>query len=90
MQSQTIAYRRPFFRESGALGQSNLSAYWKYPNETATEFIEKNPDFIKWAKGVFRWSRKHAPEKLMLNGYPYPATTKVKELVNRNKLVLGL
>jgi hypothetical protein len=89
MQSQTIAYRRPFFHENGALGKSSLSAYWKYPNVTATDFIEKNPDFIKWAKGVFKWSRKYAPERLMLNGYAYPATTKVKQLVDRNKLVLA-
>lgn len=88
-QSQTIGYNQPFFRKGGALGQSNLSAYWKYPNKTATGFVDKNPEFIKWARGVFRWSLKHAPEKLMLNGYGYSATTKVKQLVDRKELVLA-
>src|SRR5882757_5703909 len=39
MQSQTIAYRRPFFHEGGALGKSNLSVYWEFPNEEAIGFI---------------------------------------------------
>jgi hypothetical protein len=89
MQSHTIGYVRPRYRVGGHLGQSNLSAYWKYPNENVTGFIEKNPEFIKWAKKVFSWGRKWASEKVMLNGYAYPATKKVKELVDQNKLTVG-
>jgi hypothetical protein len=89
MQSQTIAYQRPFFHKNGALGKANLSFYSEYPNEEAIGFIKKDADFIKWAKKVIGWSRKRACEKLLLNGYPYMATTKVKELVERSELTLG-
>jgi hypothetical protein len=89
MHSQTITYSRPFFRRDGTLGQSNLCVYWKYPLPDLSGFVEKDPDFIKWAKVVLSWSGKRAREKLLLNGYPYPATTKVKEMVEQNKLKLG-
>ncbi len=90
MQAHTIGYRRPSYRVGGHLGQSNLAAYWKYPNIDRTGFIEKNPEFVKWAKKVFAWGRKWACEKVILNGYPYPATKKVKELVEQNKLAVGV
>jgi hypothetical protein len=89
MQSHTIRYSRPCYRVEGQLGKCNLAAYWKYPNAEVTGFIEKDPEFIKWAKKVFAWGRKWACEKVMHNGYPYPATPKVKELVEQNKLTVG-
>jgi hypothetical protein len=90
MQAHAIGYRRPCFRVGGELGKCNLAAYWKYPNAEKTGFIEKNPEFVKWAKKVFAWGRKWACEKVMLNGYPYSATPKVKELVEQNKLTVGV
>ncbi len=89
MQSHTIAYNRPFFHDGGALGKSNLCAYWKYPAPDLSGFIEKDPEFIRWAKKVLGWCGRRASEKLMLNGYPYPATKRVKELVEQKKLALG-
>jgi hypothetical protein len=90
MQGHTIGYRRPYRRIGGGLGQCNLAAYWKYPNAEATGFIEKNPEFIKWAKKVFSWGRKWTSERVMLDGYAYPATKKVKQLVEQNKLTVGV
>jgi hypothetical protein len=89
MNAQTIGYRRPCFRVGGELGKSNLHAYWKYPNAAVTGFIEKDPEFIKWAKKVFGWGRKWACERVMHNGYPYAATKRVKQLVEKNELRVG-
>ena len=89
MQSNTITYRRPHLHENGGLGKANLSVYWKYPDDEAIVYVEKDIEFVKWAKKVFNWARKRASKKVMLNGYSYPATAKVKELVDKNSLLLG-
>jgi hypothetical protein len=84
IQASTVGYNRPRYNLNGKLGQSNLSAYWKYWK--GQELAAKNPEFVKWGKKVFAWARKQASEKIILNGYPYPATKRVKEMVDQNKL----
>jgi hypothetical protein len=81
-----VNYRRGRMRESGRLGQSHLSAYWSYPDVGATGLIAKDPDFIRWAKRVFDWVRRHTPERVVCQGYPYRATMRVKEGVERGNL----
>jgi hypothetical protein len=81
-----IDYRRGRMREPNRLGQSNLSAYWSYPDEGATGLIAKDPEFIRWAKRVFGWVRRYTPERVECQGYPYRATRRVREAVDRGVL----
>lgn len=89
MRSQTIGYKRPHLRESGVLDISNISTYWRYPNEKDPGYVQKNTEFIMWAKRVFAWARKRACERIKFKGYYYSTTKRVKSLVEQKKLVLG-
>src|SRR5262249_42722006 len=80
-----ISYRRGRTRNLNKLGQSNLCAYWEFLSEDKTRLVPKNSAFIKWAKKVFAWIRM-TPEELACNGYLYPATTRVKEAVDKGQL----
>jgi hypothetical protein len=73
-----ISYRRGRMRDGNKLGQSNLAAYWTYPDKEARTLLTKDEHFIKWAKKVFAWVRKHTPEQIECNRYPYRATKRAK------------
>jgi len=61
------------------LGQSNISAYWDYPNSDKSSLVEKDQEFLAWAKKVMSWVRKSTPEEIELNGSLYRATKRVKK-----------
>ena len=63
MDSCLIAYRRPEYRGKGKLGLSNLAAYWTCLDESGSTIIDKDPDFVKWGKRVFAWTRRHTPQR---------------------------
>src|SRR5205807_2252619 len=73
-----IMYGRGRTRDRNKLGQSNLAAYWTYPDKQTRTLITKDVDFIKWAKKVFAWVRRHTAEQLECNGYSYRATKRAK------------
>jgi len=74
-----IMYQRGRTRDGNKLGLSNLAAYWTYPDKDGRTLLTKDEDFIKWAKKVFAWVRKHTPEQIHCNGFPYRATKRAKE-----------
>lgn len=90
MSAHLIGYRRGSIRDRNKLGQSNLAAYWEYLSEDNTELIPKDPGFIRWAKKVFAWVRRATPERLECNGYPYPATRRVKDAVEQGQIEVVL
>jgi hypothetical protein len=69
-------------RDGNKLGQSNLVAYWTYPDKEARTLLTKDEDFIKWAKKVFAWLRRHTPEQIECNRYSYRATKRAKHAAN--------
>ena len=74
-----ITYNRGKLRESKKLGLSNLCAYWEYPSKDAKTLLDKDPEFINWAKRVFGWVRKLAPKQIEINGRACRATDRVKD-----------
>ena len=88
MKSSVFGYRRGRLC-NGKLAQSSLSAYLDYPDETASKLIEKDKEFLKWAKSVTAWLRKATPERLDCNGHQYRATIRVKDAVNRGELAIA-
>jgi hypothetical protein len=88
VRSQAIGYKRPHFNGSGVLSMSRLSAYWKYPSPNLMEYVEKDAEFIKWAKRVLTWARRRACERIKVKGYFYSVTKRVKTMVEKEKLVL--
>lgn len=82
-----LTFSRAFFHETGQLGKANLSAYWKYNYEGLG--LDKNSEFVKWGKSVFKWLRNFAHRKQLLNGFAYPATERVASLAESGKLILG-
>jgi hypothetical protein len=74
-----IMYRRGRLRDGNRLGQSNLAAYWNYPDKDARILVTKDEDFIKWAKRTFAWVRRYTPERIECNRYPYRATKRAKD-----------
>jgi hypothetical protein len=89
MEPCLIAYRRGKLR-SGQVVLSNLSAYWDYPSADASELIEKDQEFVRWAKKVMGWVRKFTPERIECNGYPYRATRRVRDAVCGGNLEVKL
>jgi len=69
-------------RDGNKLGQSNLVAYWTYQDKEARTLLTKDEDFIKWAKKVFAWLRRHTPEQIECNRYSYRATKRAKHAAN--------
>jgi hypothetical protein len=78
MSSCLIAYQRGRTRDEKKLGLSNLAAYWTYPDKEVQTILTKDEDFLKWAKKVFAWVRRHTPEQIVCNRYPYRATKRAK------------
>ena len=86
MKACLIGYRRGYFRDGNKLAQSSLSAYWDYPNEEATELLNKDPEFIKWAKRVLNWVRRAAPKQVAFRGGLCRATNRVRDAVQRGEV----
>ncbi len=89
MDSCLIGYARVVFREDGALGQSNLHAYWDYLNKNLGATVRKDPEFVEWAKKVFRWVRRFTPESIEYNGFPYRATRRARQSYDRGEITVG-
>jgi hypothetical protein len=77
-----VSYRRGQTRDGNKLGQSNLAAYWTFPDKEARTLLSKDEDFIKWAKKVFAWARRYTPEQIVCNQYPYRATKRAKNVAD--------
>jgi hypothetical protein len=90
MKACVIGYSRGRLRDGNNLTQSNLAAYWDYPNEDATRMVEKDAQFINWAKRVFAWVRKATSERLDCHNHPYRATKRVKNAMQRGQLEVVL
>jgi hypothetical protein len=90
MRSCVVSYDRGRLRDGNHLGQSNLCAYWDYPDEGTMTLTQKNPDFVKWAERVFARVRGIATECLDCNGHGYPATSRVKKAVEKGDLKVVL
>jgi hypothetical protein len=88
--SCVIGYDRGRLRKGNKLGQSNIYAYWKYPSADATEMLDKNPDFVKWARRVLGWVRRFTPETAEVHGFPYRATKRVKAALLKGEIEVVL
>jgi hypothetical protein len=73
-------------RDGNKLGQSNLSAYWAYPNQTGTQMVQKDAEFVRWAKSVFSWVQRETPERIDCNGHAYRATKRVLSAVRAGEV----
>ncbi len=89
MEPCVVAYRRGRCR-NGKLALSNLSAYWDYTSADRSKMVEKDKEFIRWAKKVTTWVRKATPEQVECNGHPHRATSRVKQAVSGGKLEVVL
>ena len=78
-----IMYRRGRIRDGNKLGQSNIAAYWTYPDKEARTLLAKDATFVKWAKKVFAWVRRHTPDQIECNRHSYRATERAKHAVDR-------
>jgi hypothetical protein len=76
-----IMYSRGQIRDGNKLGQSNIAAYWTYPDKEARTLLAKDASFVKWAKKVFAWVRRHTPVQIECNRYSYRATERAKQAV---------
>ena len=90
MEPCILMYSRGKFRDANKLTQSNLAAYWDYPNEEATAMIDKDPEFVRWGKKIFAHARRMTPEKLELRGYPYRATKLAANAARRGEIEVVL
>jgi hypothetical protein len=89
MKSCVVSYGRGRLR-GGKLAQSNLSAYSQYPSQDASQLLDKDQEFVTWAKKVLNWVRKATPERVECNGYPYRATKRVADAVREGKVEVVL
>ena len=90
MSACLISYSRGRIRDGDKLTQSNMAAYWDYPNEDTTAMVEKDHEFVKWGKAVFSWVHKSTPVRLRCNSSSYPATRRVRDAVEAGSLELVL
>jgi hypothetical protein len=79
MASPLLCYDRGLFTEEGVLRQSNLCYYSaSYQGE---QYVQKPAAFLKWAKKVLDWVRRHTPERVPVYrcNYESRATRRVAE-----------
>lgn len=77
-----IMYRKGRMRDGNKLGQSNIAAYWTYPDDEARTLLAKDAAFVMWARRVFAWVRRHTPNRIECNRFSYRATGRAKHAVD--------
>lgn len=81
-----IMYRRGRMRDGNKLGQSTIAAYWTYLDSEGRTVLAKDAAFVKWAKKVFAWVRRHTPDRIECNRYPYRATERAKHAADIGRI----
>jgi hypothetical protein len=77
--ARLIDYRRGGYYPGGELAQSNLFFY--RGSFVGDEFVTKPEAFLKWARKVLGWARRHSPERVPVYrcNYKTRATARVAE-----------
>jgi hypothetical protein len=88
MEPCMIGYRRPRL-DGKRLFPSNLAAYWTYVDDSETIILQKDPEFVKWAKKVYRWARKFAPKQIPFRGSLCPGTDSVKRAIEEGTIEIA-
>jgi hypothetical protein len=79
MASSLVRYDRGEFGGESELRQSNLCYYSGCFQ--GQQYVQKPPGFLKWARKVLDWVRRHTPERVPVHGCNYAsrATKRVAE-----------
>jgi hypothetical protein len=89
LRSNVVGYSRAKFH-SGQLSRFNLYAYWSHIDPHSSNVIHKDEEFVKWGKKVLNWARRWTPERIELNGFPYPATRRAKAALCKGEIAVIL
>jgi hypothetical protein len=90
MRSCVMTYSRGKLRDGNKPAQFNLSADYTYPNRDGTILLDKDREFVRWAKKVLSWVRQATPELVECNGHRYRATKRVRDAVREGRLEVVL